>query len=445
MGFRLKIAAALCAICAAASVVASSCGGPSCRSVNDCPFGYYCVVSSGSAVAKGECKQDCQSAADCPQPNGNLAYAVCNNQGRCENVDRPPRLTVLEPEDDQLFPEGTRSVRVSGEVRSAASEVTVTIEPTNDDGCGGGGSQSVTLTNPNNGTFAKLSFVIDNVYLDPGKNKLTVGAVAGSAQKVESVGIQLDCPGCAQISIADPKGLASVPGLELGRLDGAIMPSSVNRAVWRVHGLEGDVLDGALEVQNGGFSIDRIPLFPGINRVEVIVSGVGSGLGEARCSSLVESGIAHESGLRLILSHDDSSADLDLHVIGPSGSFNDPATSLSIRSEHPSFGGTVVQDFDGPEVATIGSPPDGVYGVIVEPVIDGPDLGEDATLHVLFNGRTASPRPLGPQHLTALDGKLWVAGTVRIESGAATWTAIDQLVDGTAPPTTPPSMWPTFH
>jgi hypothetical protein len=423
----------------------SDCGAPTCRSHTDCPFGYYCVVGGGSGTVGGTCHQDCQSASDCPQPNANLAYAVCSNEGKCLTVDRPPRLTVLEPETDAVYPEGTRQIHITGEVQTAAAEATVTVTPSNVNGCGGGGAQSVTLTNQNVGSFAKLSFVIDGVYLDPGTNHIGVVARVGTAVKSANITIDVDCPGCAQISIDDPKGLVSTPGLELRELRGSISPASVGNAIWRVHSLEGDVIDGPLVVSAGSFAFSRLPLFPGLSRLEVIVTGVGSGLGEARCSSLVESGILQETGVRLILLSDDSAADVGIHVIGPSGRFGDPMSSLSVRSEHPSFGGSVEDDFEGPEVATIEKPADGVYGVIIEPVIDGSDSGENALMHILFNGRTASQRPLGPRHLTALDGKLWVAGTLRVEGGTATWLTIDTLVDAVTPPTTPPSMWPTFH
>src|SRR5262249_54503721 len=160
----------------------------------------------------------------------------------------------------------------------------------------------------------------------------------------------------------------------------------------------------------------------------VLVTGVGTGLGESRCSSLVSSGVTRESGLRFVLLGDDPDADLDTHLIGPTGRFGDAMTTLSPRSQSPSFGGTVNEDVDGPEVTALSMPPDGVYGVIVEPVIDGRLDGSNAVMHVLHNGRLATPRPIGPRHLTSLDGKLWIVGTVNITQGTAEWTTIDVIV-----------------
>src|SRR5262249_30219247 len=125
--------------------------------------------------------------------------------------------------------------------------------------------------------------------------------------------------------------------------------------------------------------------------------------------------------------------------------FGDATTTLSPRSRHPSFGGSIEDNVDGPAVATVPQPPDGVYGVIVEPVIDGSQDGSNAIIHILFNGRLDTPRPIGPRHVTALDGNLWVVGKVKIENGAGEWTTLDTLIRADSSPTTVPSAWPTFH
>jgi hypothetical protein len=425
----------------------AACKGPPCRNQVDCPFGTYCFLEASSSgnLPAGECKMDCEQNSDCKQPAGNVSYAVCSNIGHCETLDHPPKLHVLEPEEGAHYPEGTQQIRISGEVETAAAMVTVSARAKNQNGCGGGIAQSVDLMNPNAGTFATLSFVIEGVELDPGTSALTIDAQSGSAEKKTTVDTIVDCPGCAQISIADPKPLASAPALELPKLSGSIMPATVTLGIWRIFSAEADVLDGALPVGGGTFNLDRLPLFPGLNHVEVLVTGVGTGLGESRCSALVSAGVTRETGLRLILFGDVPDADLDIHVIGPTGHFGETMTTLSPRSRNPMFGGSVVDDVNGPEVAMIPMPPDGTYGVIVEPVIDGSGDGSNAILHVLFNGRLDTPRPLGPRHLTALDGNLWVVGAVKIASGTAEWTTIDTLIEASMSPTTVPSAWPTFH
>jgi hypothetical protein len=372
--------------------------------------------------------------------------AICTNEGRCETIARPPRMVVLEPEVDTRYPEGTREIRVSGEVESAAPQITVSVTPNNDNGCAGGPERSVTLRNENEGQFARIPFVIDGVVLDPGASRIEVEARVGAGRRTITLDVAIDCPGCATIDIEQPNRRSSVAGLQVPRLFGSVDPGSVTAATWRVHSYEGDVIDGPLAVSAGRFAVDRVPLFPGLNRLEVVVSGVGSGLGESRCSTVISAGTALESGLRAILVWNGASADLDLHIVGPSGRFGDPLTSLSSRGRGPYFGGTIEDDPEGfgPEVARIQDPPNGTYGIVVEPVVDGTDFGSDAILRLLYEGGPLVHGPIGPRHLTSLDGKLWIPGKVVIESGNASWVPIDQTVPGSAPPVTSPETWPAF-
>jgi hypothetical protein len=105
-----------------------------------------------------------------------------------------------------------------------------------------------------------------------------------------------------------------------------------------------------------------------------------------------------------------------------------------------------MDDFDGfgPELATVETPEEGVYGVIVEPVFDADDPGASATLRALGDGRSLTQGPIGPTHLSANAGDLWVAGTITISSGNFEWRTIDEVLDASAPPTAPPSQWPAF-
>ncbi len=424
-----------------------SCSGPPCRNQNDCPFGSYCVASASSG-ADGVCENDCVAAEDCPQPNDpNLADAVCSNDGRCSLQARPPRLIILEPETDSVFPEGTRTIRVSGEVSTAAESVNIDVTPASARGCAGGLERSITVRNDTPGQLQKIAFAIDGVELDPGPTTLGISASIAGASRGQIVEIELSCPGCAEISLDEPNRRSSTTDLELPILRGTITPP-VRLATWRVRNAQMDVLDGVFLVEpSGAFTVQRLPLFPGQNRVEVVASGVGSGFGESRCSTIVASAIGRESGLRALLSWDGANSDLDLHIVGPGGRFGDPSASLSARSSAPTFGGSLDDDAlgFGPEVARIEAPPDGTYGVIVEPIVDGGDFGSDATIRLLFDGRAVMRGPVGPRHLTSLDGKLWVAGTVTISQGAVTWEAIDEVVSAANPPTRPPQDWPAFY
>lgn len=424
----------------------SACGGPPCRLQEDCPIGYYCILDvPTSGRAQGSCVRDCAVAADCEQPTSNASRAICTNEGRCRVQSRPPRLRVLEPEVDAIYPEGTRRIRVSGEVQSASERVVVRANSRMREGCGGGGQRTLTLDNPTPGEFAVLPFVIDDLVVDPGLHTLDVSASVDGSEQRAVIDFEVPCPGCAQITITRPAPSDGAPGLELGALSGNVTPL-VRSAVWRIHGARGALFDGRLPINSdSAFYLERLPLFPGQNRVEVVVTGVGSGLGEARCSTLVFSGVGFEPGYRMLLSWD-SQADLDLHLIGPGGRYGDLASSLSPRSAQPLFGGTVVDDSDGygPETMSLADPADGVWGLVVEPVFDAGGQGASAFLRLLYEGSLVTGA-VGPQYVSADRGELWVVGTLTKSGNSVTFAPVNQVISANLPPTTPPELWPVLY
>ena len=445
----MRISISLLLFAAAFAAAASGlhgCGTETCGSQADCPVGFYCVLSFNSGRAEGGCQQDCATSADCAQPESNALRAVCTNEGRCRTEGLPPRLVVLEPEPDDVFDEGTQRVRVTGEVEMAAAQALITVTTAGNRGCGTGISRQATITNET-GEFASIPFVVDDVFVDPGNDiQLIVEAAVPGAVKRYPLKIEVACPGCAEIRVADPQPNQTGVGLALPRLAGNV-DKTIGSAIWRVRGL-GGVLDGALPIENGrNFAINDLPLFPGNNRLEVLVTGVGTGRGESRCSILVNAGVSAERGLRAILTWDGNTSDLDLHLIGDGGRYGDASSSLSSRSRVPlGFSGTVMDDFDGlgPEVLTAESLPDGAYGLIVEAVFDDLDPGSTAFLRLLFNGETLTVGPIGPQYLQAFTGDLWVAGVLSIDGGQASFLPINEMLDATMPPVTPPQMWPAF-
>lgn len=426
----------------------AGCNVETCRSQGDCSFGSYCVLEvSGSGEASGQCVQDCLTAEDCPTANPSVERPICTNEGRCRVEARPPRLFVVEPEVDTLFEEGTRRLRVTGEVETAAESVTITVVSRTEGTCFGGPKRSVTVDNPSPGTFSSLPFVVDRVLVDPGLTNLSVTAAVQSSRRTSQVLVEIPCPGCADIAVEAPAHNSAVAGLVAPRLAGRIDPAP-SRALWRVHSSAGDVFDGTLLVDGGGgFRLDRLPLFAGPNRVEVVVTGLGQGLGEARCSTAVVSSVAQERGLRAVMSWDGATADVDLHLVGPGGVFGEPTNSLSPRSPTPVFGGEVADDFDGlgPEVLRLEAMPDGVYGVIVEPVTDGADPGSNVFVRLLFEGRALTSGPIGPAYLSAKRGEIWVLGALRVAGGRAELVEVDEIVEIANPPTQPPSAWPMLY
>lgn len=431
----------------AAVVVFSACGGPPCKNQSDCPVGYYCVLDvSGSGPPTGECTSDCFVHSDCPQPGDNIQRAICTNEGQCRIEPLPPKLHVLEPEPDALFEDGTRRIRVTGEVETAAESVSVSAFVTANGNCAGGPPRTVVVQNEAVGDFARLPFVIDGLVVDSGPTMLNVVASVMGSKVKDVVAVEVACPGCARIDVTRPRQNLPVGGLILPRLTGRVDPASVSTAVWRIHSTFGDVFDGSLTVSDGFFDLQRLPLFAGANRVEVLVTGIGDGLGEARCSVPVASSVLRERGLRIVLSWDGPTSDLDLHLVGPGGTFGDPLSTLSPRSPNPTFGGEVTDDFDGfgPELIQLEMPEEGVYGVVVEPVYDAQDPGATAVLRVLSEGRAVTAGPIGPRHLSARAGELWVAGTISVSAGTAEWRPLDEVLEAAMPPTTDPSAWPSF-
>jgi hypothetical protein len=429
-------------------LVAQGCArGEPCLTQDDCLIGTYCERTNTQGFDEGVCISDCLAPSDCPVTDPALQVGVCDNTGRCRVGERPPRLRVLDPENDTLLAEDTREIRLVGEVESAAAEVRVEIEPSNNGACVGGETVTLTLSNDRPGTLAKMSFVTPSMPVDPGLTSFVVRGTVGAGSDILEHLVELPCPGCASVALELPRPRTSLSVLELPRLEGSISPASVSDVLWRVRSDAGEVIDGTAGVVGGRFVVTRVPLFAGKNRVQVVVTGVGSGLGESRCSTSVVAGSGRELGLRALMTWDGPTSDLDLHLITAGGRFGDPLSDLSARGGRALLGGEVVDDFDGrgPERVSAPSLPDGVYGVVVEPVFDAEDAGANTFLRVLWNGRLVVPGPIGPAFLSTFDGRLWIAGVLRISGGESEWEPLDDYLPVSMPPTRSPSEWPSYY
>jgi hypothetical protein len=423
----------------------AGCPGTPCRNPSDCDLGNYCAVEASASGASGTCRHDCLVAKDCPDDPSGQNVAVCTNLGRCGFISQRVALFVDTPDDDVELPMNTQLIRVLGEVELAAESAFVTATPSGRPNCLSGQTQGLSVTNPNPGHFTRVPFALDNVEIYPGPSTVLVVASAGSAHDSVMQTVTVPCTDCARIAILDPKdAVTSVGGLVLPVLSGGIDPVTVSIAEWRVRSQSGDVFSGTIHVQGGLFTVNDLPLFPGLNRVEVDVSGVGSG--SSRCAAGVTAGFAEEHGLRGVLIWDGSTGDVDLHLIGPGGRFGDPATDL-FSGSMMALGGSLKDVFMGygPEVGQIPTLKDGVYGVVVEPVLDDQDPGENAMVWLLVDGRPLVRGALGPMYISSQVGLLWMVGTVSVVGGAATWHALGDLIPVSMPPTRPPSDWPMYN
>ncbi len=401
------------------------------------------MVTVSGGGAGGTCERECLSHNDCSGADDadGLRIDVCDNEGRCVVRTRPPDLRIFDPENDTLLASGTRTVSLSGTVGTAAAGVIVTVRPSVG-GCSSAEGRSLELVHPEPGRYLELPFLIEDVRLDPGVSAIVVAAAIDGARREITHYLEVPCGACAQVTVTEPID-STTNGLVLPRLAGTVSPTTVRTGAWRVRSANGEVIDGRLDIVDGYFLVERLPLFPGANQIEVAVSGDAAS-SESRCSRGVTTPSAREHGLRTLLSWEDRSSDLDLHIVLPGGQFGDPAGSVSPATEHAEIKARVTDAFEGPgpEVGTIETVADGVYGFIVVPVFDLGSFGTSAFVRLLFDGRLSAPGPVGPAYLSPFDDSLWVVGKLVVAEGRATWVSIDQVVPRSAPPTTSPDNWP---
>lgn len=370
-----------------------------------------------------------------------LRFNLCDNEGRCVVRTRPPNLRIFDPENDLLLPGGTRSVSLSGTAGTAAPGVLITVHPSVG-GCSISQGRTQMLEHPEPGRYMELPFLVEDVRLDPGVSAINIAASVDGARREITHYLEVPCSGCAQVTVTEPSDSAT-SGLLLPRLAGTVSPSTIRTAAWRVRSSEGEVIDGRLDVVEGRFLAERLPLFPGANQIEVVVSG-SSAESESRCSRSVTTPSARERGIRGLLSWDGGSSDLDLHIVLPGGRLGDPFTSMYPAQPQPAMGGFINDAFEGPgpEVGTIELASDGVYGFVVVPVFDTGSFGTSAFLRVLFDGRLLVRGAVGPAFLSPFDDSMWVAGKLIVAGGQATWVSIDELVPRSLALSTSPDQWP---
>ena len=415
---------------------------------SDCSLGFHCVQESRGLGAAGRCVQECVANDECPNDGTTLTYGFCSNEGRCEIKLIPPRVRVISPENDTLLAPNTRRIQIRGEVETVADTVQLTVTPALNNTCEPSSEQTIVVQNPEPGRLSTFPFLFTDYEVDPGLSSLLVTAQLGNQERQINHYVEIPCNDCAEVNIDREATPKTSETLELRRLVGTIAPASISTARWKVRNEQGDVLDGPAEVNNGIFSLDSIPLFPGRNRVQVIVSGQGDYLYGSRCSINVFSGVAQEQGLRTILTWDSQFSDLDIHIVKPGGRLFDSLSSIwsTNQSEDPKQG-LIIDDFDGlgPELGRIDSLVSGTYGIVIKQEFYGDTQGSNAFMQILHNGRTVSRRPQGPQYFSDRQTDLWIVGTLTSSAGQVTWKSINERVDEASPPTTTPKSWPNYY
>lgn len=410
-----------------------ACAEP-CKTQGDCGFGAYCLFDfqSETIIPRGECVRDCWENADCAGlelASGSTAF--CSNEGRCE-LDVPHDiLRVHSPEPDAVFASDTRVLRVSGEVVTAAKTIRVQVGLLNqENGCGGWVAGRVAeIHNPNPGMITAVPFVIDDVAIDPGSALVDVRAHTDHPIEPAQFSVDVPCASCPKVQLIS---FTQTAPYEIAQLEGRVDPP-VDFGIWRVFSDRGDVLDAAFTITSGAFLLERLPIFPGQNRVEILAADSLGRTPWGRCSTFASS-LSAELGVRSILQWDGDDVDLDLYLVPPSSVFEDQQTEPGVAL-NPSRSGLV------PEVATIAVPEDGEYGVIVKSKRDGGAGGGDAQLRVLFDGRPLQRGPIGPAHVSHRAGEMWIAGTIVVRAKSATWRDIDRIVSASTAPTTNPASW----
>lgn len=415
------------------------CDGVPCRSQSECPVGMFC------APVQGYCDYECLSAADCAAPRQPGRRAICTNEGRCATTGRPPRLLVEEPAQRAVFPFSTRSLTVAGRVVAETARVEIAVVTLNASGCAAEALRRLRLDNPRPGEPAELPFTFDDVPVDPGFTTVVVEATAGLARQTYTVDVERTCEGCPVVQIDTPID-ASLSEPVVPRLSGRVRPSTSRNLRWRVVDERGQVLDGALPVVVSGdeavFRLLNVPTFGGRNRLEVVAPAAGAV--EGSCATTVLAPPTRERSFKAVLTWDNARSDLDLVLVGPSGTLGGPDGALSASRFGSALPGRVLDDFDGrgPEILVADPLADGVYGLAVEALTDGEDSGSSAIVRAAWEDQLLTARPLGPRFLSASRGDLWLVGVVQIEDARARFRQIDAVIPFDAPSTRlPPKEW----
>lgn len=418
-------------------LVMPGCTGETCRGVNDCSFGYYCVLDRNASRVSGHCEQDCIQNSDCPSAALAAERAICDNDGRCRNVQRVPKLRLRTPEPGTVLDAAQRSLEITGEVETAASRVRVEVRAVGSEACPGGAPVLLELGNEAD-AFRELPFLVDDLAIDPFTREVEVQVSSGTATRRRTVALVPSCEDCG-LGIQAPARAEETRIRRLPWLVGQARPED-GLVGWRVRGGRGGLFEGvgAPDPTSGGFRFPDLPLFAGSNQLEVVVWRPE---GELRCTSYVRApGV--ERGLRVVLTWDDPDSDLDLHLVGPGGRFGMLGQDLS-PATGPALGGTFLDDFDGlgPEWLEVPVLADGVYGVLVEPHSGS----GSAMVRIFQDGAPLDVLPAGPRFLDTDRADLWVVATLEVSRGTASLRALDERLDRDAAPTTAPSLWPAFQ
>ncbi|NJK89861.1 MAG: hypothetical protein HC923_11015 [Myxococcales bacterium] len=298
----------------------------------------------------------------------------------------------------------------------------------------------MTIDNPQPGAPIEAPFTLDGLQVVPGEIGLQVIASNGEVSTTRETSLRVECAGCPVIFLEEPEPSAVFEEPVLPRVRGRIVPAGASSLRYRVVDRLGQAFDGPLRVRaEDGFAVfaaDQVPLFGGLNRVEITAPG---GTGDtARCATSVAAPDEDPSSVRAVLRWDTMGSDLDLILVGPGASLFDIEGVLAPGREG-GLEGQVLDDVDGlgPEHLWTNVLPEGTYGLAVAAMFSE----GSAVVTPIAGGRLGSERPLGPVFLSAGRGDLWLVGTVRVAAGVATFEPVDRIFSGFEVPMEPPERW----
>ncbi|MEW5847581.1 MAG: hypothetical protein AB2A00_02165 [Myxococcota bacterium] len=425
-------------------VVSKGCSG-TCELDLQCGLEQRCVPDPITGAKS--CRPPCTSDGDCGH-----AGVVCAD-GLCDLAK--PILEVDTPSGDLQLGQGVDAVSlVSGRVSfwGKKAKLKVAVRQLGSASCFDGVwefSRTVEFENPAEGEFADgLPFQVEDLPVQAGVSALVFelntvppGLVPAKLEYSVTAPACVDCP---TVRITRPASNTLLDGdnLVAEEITGTVSGLQANCATWRVVAETGESADGVWPLDGTPpsltFGPQRLPLFPGLNRL-VVEAGFEPRVGS--CEITMRTPQEAAVALRVMLTWD-SQGDMDTHLIRPGGYYasgDDCYYGNCQRTRMPWGNTRVTLDVDntygyGPENIRLSAFESGTYGVLIDAF-----SGQSTVTTRVYLGRTLVGT-VGPCFIPA--GQDLAVGVLNVSSanvGGDAFTPINQLLSSR--PTTDPGHW----